>query len=86
MTQITELVDKDMYKVSSAEVYMLRKLEDGLPWWFSGKESACLCRRCRFNPWSGKIPLALEQLSLWATTIQPVLQSLGTTPEPAHHN
>ena len=27
-----------------------------LPWWFSGKESACQCRRLRFNPWLGKIP------------------------------
>ena len=28
-------------------------------WWHSGKESACHCRRhkrCRFNPWVGKIP------------------------------
>jgi len=29
----------------------------GLPWWLSGKKSACQCRRCRFNPWVGKIPL-----------------------------
>ena len=28
----------------------------GLPWWLSGKESACQCRRCRFNPWVRKIP------------------------------
>ena len=28
----------------------------GLPWWLSGKESACHCRRCRFDPWVGKIP------------------------------
>ena len=30
-----------------------------LPRWLSGKESACQCRRCkrcRFNPWVGKIP------------------------------
>ena len=30
----------------------------GLPWWLSGKESACQCRRHkrhRFNPWVGKI-------------------------------
>ena len=29
-----------------------------LPWWFSGKESACQCRkhkRCRFDPWVWKI-------------------------------
>ena len=28
----------------------------GLPWWFSGKESACYCRRHGFEPWVGKIP------------------------------
>ena len=29
----------------------------GLPRWLSGKESACQWRRCRFDPWVGKIPL-----------------------------
>ena len=39
---------------------------DGLPWWLSGKESACQCRRhrrcrrCGFCPWVGKIPLENE--------------------------
>ena len=28
----------------------------GLPWWLSGKESACQCKRHSFNPWVGKIP------------------------------
>ena len=28
----------------------------GLPWWLSGKDSACQCRRLKFNSWSGKIP------------------------------
>ena len=31
----------------------------GLPSWYSGKESACQCRRCkrrRISPWVGKIP------------------------------
>ena len=28
----------------------------GLPWWLSGKESTCHCRRCRFSPWVRKIP------------------------------
>ena len=31
-------------------------LLDGLPWGLSGKESACQCRRCEFDPWIGKIP------------------------------
>ena len=35
----------------------------GLPWWLSGKESACQCRRHGFNPWSEKITQAAEQLS-----------------------
>ena len=29
---------------------------EGLPRWLGGKESACRCKRCRFNPWSRKIP------------------------------
>ena len=28
---------------------------DWIPWWFSGKESTCQCRRCGFDPWVGKI-------------------------------
>ena len=32
----------------------------GLPWWLSGKESACQRRRHDFYPWSGKIPHASE--------------------------
>ena len=31
-------------------------LRGGLPWWLSGKESACQNRGCRFDPWVGKIP------------------------------
>ena len=49
----------------------------GLPWWLSSKESACQCRRHGFNPWFRKIPYAVEQPSLSATTVQPELQSLG---------
>ena len=28
----------------------------GLPRWLRGKESACNCRRCGFDPWVGKFP------------------------------
>ena len=45
----------------------------GLPWWLSGKESACQCRRHGFNPWSGRIPCVMEQLSPRTTTVEPVL-------------
>ena len=29
---------------------------NGFPWWLSGKESACQCRRCGFSPWVRKFP------------------------------
>ena len=29
---------------------------DRLPWWFSGKEYTCQCRRCSSEPWVRKIP------------------------------
>jgi len=31
-----------------------------LPWWLSGKETACQCRRRRVNPWVRKISLEKE--------------------------
>ena len=44
----------------------------GLPWWHSGWESACQCRGHGFDPWSGKIPRAVERLSLCAPNTEPV--------------
>ena len=44
---------------------------NGLPWWRSGWESACQYRGHGFEPWSGKIPHAAEQLGPWATTTEP---------------
>ena len=43
----------------------------GLPWWRSGWESAYQCRGHGFEPWSGKIPHAAEQLGPWATITEP---------------
>ena len=43
----------------------------GLPWWLSGWESACKSRGHGFEPWSGKIPHAAEQLGPWATATEP---------------
>ena len=58
----------------------------GLPWQLSGKESASQRRRHGFDPRSGKIPHTVEQLSLYATSTEPVLQSPGaTTTEPTCH-
>ena len=39
--------------------------------WCSGWESACYCRGHGFEPWSGRIPHAAEQLGPWATTTEP---------------
>ena len=65
----------------------------GLPWWCSGWESACQCRGHGFEPWSGKIPHAVEQLSPCATAtehahLEPVLRNgRGRDSErPAHRD
>ena len=49
------------------------KYQAALPWWLSGKESACQCRRHGFKPWSGKIPHAAERLNSSTTTTESVL-------------
>ena len=36
----------------------------GLPWWSSGRESACQCRGRGFDLWSGKIPHAFFTVQL----------------------
>ena len=52
-------------------IHYVKIHEFGLPWWRSGWESACQCRAHGFEPWSGKIPHAAEQLGPWATTTEP---------------
>ena len=49
--------------------------ETRLPWWHSGYPT-CQCRGPEFEPLSQKIPRATEQLSLCATTTEPLLQNL----------
>ena len=56
----------------------------GLPWWSSGKASACQSRGHRFDPWSRKIPhrnneaRALQLLSLCSRAREPRLLSPGS--------
>ena len=72
----------------------IKKMTDqGLPWWRSGWESACQRRGHGFEPWSGRIPHAAEQLGPWATTIEParlepvLLNKRGRDSErPAHRD
>ena len=37
-----------------AHYYLIQDL--GLPWWLSGKEFTCQCRRHRLDPWVRKMP------------------------------
>ena len=68
-------VSLEVLRVNPAVPWVLTgtKRERGLPWWRSGGESTCQCRGHGFEPWSGKIPHAAEQLSPCATTTEPAL-------------
>ena len=80
-SQIQETQQKRNENYTSS--YIINCLE--LPLWLSGKEFTCQFRRHRFDPWAGKIPGAVEQVSpCTTTTTKPELQSLETaTTEPA---
>lgn len=55
-----------------------------LPWCLSGRESACQCRKRRFDPWSGKIShMPAGRLSQSTAAAEPGLWSLeAATVEP----
>ena len=78
--------------LQSVYYWNLKTLFSGLPWWRSGWESACQCRGHGFEPWSGKIPHAVEQLGPWATitepaSLEPVLHKRGCDNErPTHRD
>ena len=45
------------------EFGILPMMEEGLPWWLSGKEPSCQCRRHKrhaFDPWVRKMPWRRE--------------------------
>ena len=48
----------------------------GLPWWLSGKDPTCQCRRCGFDPWFGRSPGEGNSNPLqysWRRKWQPIL-------------
>ena len=47
----------------SSKLLLAFLMHASLPWWLSGREFACQCRRHGFDPWVGKIP--------WRRTWQP---------------
>ena len=60
-----------VFKMVGRETLWLKEYKTGLSWWRSGWESACQCRGHGFEPWSGRIPHAVEQLDPWATITEP---------------
>ena len=55
-TRLSDFTFTFSHNVGCFHFFRVRLLVSlGLPWWLCGKESACQCRRPRFNPWSGKI-------------------------------
>ena len=81
------LMSSIYFHLHSFEMYLLsfttcsfKMFIHGLCWWYSRWVSACQCRRHRFNPWSGKIPHAEEQLkpicyTYWTHTREPMSHS-----------
>ena len=55
-----------------SDLHFQAKNSGGLPWWSVVKNPPASAED-RFDPWSGKIPRAKEQLSPRATTTEPVL-------------
>ena len=53
-------------------IALYMKPTPGLSWWLSLKVSSCQSWRQRFGPWSRETSYVAEQLSLCATTMEPV--------------
>ena len=70
---------KQTQLVSSCPYENQKQAKFVFPWWYRGEESACQCRGHRFDPCSGRIPPASEQLSPSTTatknlvSLEPVL-------------
>ena len=50
-----------------------------LPWWLSGKESACQCSRSGFDPWVGKTHLPDPGIELMSLTSPALAGGFFTT-------
>ena len=74
--QLSRIISKSL-QISRIISYPLKAFGLGLPWGPTSKEFTCQCRRHGYDPWSGYIPHATKQLSLRASTAEPVLWSLG---------
>ena len=59
-------------------VFFIKTVSWGLPWWLNGKESTRPCRSPGFDSWSRKTPRVTEQLSQCTTATETVLRNPGT--------
>ena len=63
---------QSLVQFNSTNIYRV-PTHAGLPWWLSGKESTCQCRRRGLDPRSGQIPPAAGQQSLYTAATGPEL-------------
>ena len=57
------MTSKQPFETTNEYVPKTKGVNQGLPWWLSGKDSACQCRRHKrpgFDPWIGEDPLKQE--------------------------
>ena len=52
------------WKTEEIFIGWIRKESKGLPWWLRGTESACQCKRHRFDSWVRKIPHRRKEQSM----------------------
>ena len=64
------VIEENIYRNELTVERMTLKINEGVPWCLGHRESICQCRRHRFDPWSGKIPYAMGQLSPCAMTAE----------------
>ena len=66
---------------------LIKKAFWRVPWWSSGKESTCQCRRHRFDPWSKKTALAMGPPTADASALEPCsVRRDATTGEACAHD
>ena len=71
--EIREMQIKATMRYHYIPIRMAKIIMIELPSWLRGKESACQCRRHRFDTWSRKIPHATEKWNPCATAIEPMV-------------
>ena len=87
-TQHVSTISHHPISSKSHEMGAFKTVPLGLPRLLGGKESACQCRRHGFDPQSGKIPHAAEQLNPSATQLLSLCSRTwgAATTEPTRRN